>query len=518
MRLNPAKCAYRVQSEKVLGFIVSERGIEASPNKIKAILNMKPPKNLNETQRLAGRVASLRRFISRSTYKCLPFFQVLWKVHPWNEQCDEAFKKLKVYLASPPLLKQPEQGDVLYAYLAVSLNAVSTVLVKEGEAAQHRVYYVSRALKGAEARYPQIELLAFALVTVAKKLQPYFQAHTVRVLMETPLAKVLKKWDSTGRLIGWSIELSKFDLEYEPRKAFRGQSLANFVAEFSKFPQEETIEPSEKSWVLFIDGSSCREGGGLGVHLLSTNGKGRHYMATLAFKVTNNEALIAGLFVAAQMGVKEIEARSDSQVVVNQVLGLYATKEWGSKIMEYLEEGKLPEIKDEARRVKKKVTRFQLIDGVLYKRGFSTPLLRCISTQEAQYVLAEIHEGICGNHSGRRTLARKVVRAGYYWPNALKDAREFSKKCVKCQTFKIPQSLITDNGRQFNSDHYKEWCAELKIKAKYSSPGHPQANGQAEPTNKALLSILKKKVAETKGEWQTSCQVYFGRTELQQKL
>ncbi|XP_042983213.1 uncharacterized protein LOC122312621 [Carya illinoinensis] len=81
-----------------------------------------------------------------------------------------------------------------------------------------------------------------------------------------------------------------------------------------------------------------------------------------------------------------------------------------------------------------------------------------------------------------------------------KTVTKFLWKNVICG-FKILQSIITDNGRQLDSDHYKEWCAELRIKAKYSSSGHPQANGQVEATNKALISILKKKVAEKKGDW-----------------
>lgn len=126
-----------------MGYIVSERGIEDFPEKIAAILNMKLPKNLNETQQLAGRVVALGRFIARSTEKCLPFFQVLCKTHPWNEECEKAFDKLQQHLANLPLLRQPQKGDVLHAYLAVSPNAVSAILVKEEWTAQHLVYYTS---------------------------------------------------------------------------------------------------------------------------------------------------------------------------------------------------------------------------------------------------------------------------------------------------------------------------------------------------------------------------------------
>ncbi|XP_042950141.1 uncharacterized protein LOC122282257 [Carya illinoinensis] len=108
------------------------------------------------------------------------------------------------------------------AYSAISLHDVSTVLVKEEGITQNPMYYVSRALRRAEARYPWMEMLTFALVTATRKLCSYFQAHTVRVLTEAPLAKTLRKPDSKGRLIGWVIELSEFNLEFEPRKIVKG--------------------------------------------------------------------------------------------------------------------------------------------------------------------------------------------------------------------------------------------------------------------------------------------------------
>lgn len=92
MKLNPAKCAFEVDSGKFFCSIVSERAIEASAEKISVILDMQPPQNTNEIQRLAARVAALNRFVSRSTDKCLPFFRVLRKVHSWNEKCDKALR------------------------------------------------------------------------------------------------------------------------------------------------------------------------------------------------------------------------------------------------------------------------------------------------------------------------------------------------------------------------------------------------------------------------------------------
>ena len=103
--------------------------------------------------------------------------------------------------------------------------------------------------------------------------------------------------------------------------------------------------------------------------------------------------------------------------------------------MNYLKDGKLPEDRVEARKIRIKSARYTLLEDVLYKRGFIAPYLRCLIEKEADYVMREIHEGICGNHSGGRALAHKMIRQGYYWPTMHSDAMEFTKKCDKCQRF-----------------------------------------------------------------------------------
>ena len=87
MKLNPSKCAFGVSSGKFLGFLVSHRGIEANPDKIQAILDMKPPQNVKEVQSLTKRVVALNRFVFKATDKCLPFFRVLKKAFKWTDDC-----------------------------------------------------------------------------------------------------------------------------------------------------------------------------------------------------------------------------------------------------------------------------------------------------------------------------------------------------------------------------------------------------------------------------------------------
>ena len=200
MKLNLGKCAFGVTAGKFLGFMVSQRGIEANPDKIRAIMEMKPPRNVKEVQSLNGKVAALNRFVLRATDKCLPFFRTLKKSFEWTDECQQAFEELKAYLSAPPLLSPSQPGEELFLYLAVSPAVVSATLIREEEKVQKPVYYTSRVLRGAEERYPPMEKLAFALVMTACKLKPYFQAHTIVVLTDRPLRRAMSNPDAAGRL------------------------------------------------------------------------------------------------------------------------------------------------------------------------------------------------------------------------------------------------------------------------------------------------------------------------------
>ena len=137
-------------------------------------MELEPPRTVKAVQSLNGKVAALNRFVSKATDKCLPFFYVLRKSFEWTDECQKAFEDLKKYLSSPPLLNPSRPGEELYFYIAVSQAAVSESLVREEEGSQRPVYFISKAFRRAEERYPRMEKLAFALVTVARKLKPYF--------------------------------------------------------------------------------------------------------------------------------------------------------------------------------------------------------------------------------------------------------------------------------------------------------------------------------------------------------
>ena len=130
-----------------------------------------------------------------------------------------------------------------------------------------------------------------------------------------------------------------------------------------------------------------------------------------------------------------------------QMQEINVEENWTTPLIAYLRSGILPDGKDAARKLKVQASRFVLIRDVLYKRGFSRPYLRCLSHDEVDYVMKEVHEGICGNHSGAQSLVHKLIRAGYYWPTMLKDAQAYINACDKCQRFsnliRLPSKELT---------------------------------------------------------------------------
>ena len=186
-----------------------------------------------------------------------------------------------------------------------------------------------------------MEKLILELVTAARKLRPYFQAHTIEVPTEYPMKQVLHKPETSGRLMKWAIELSEFDIRYKLKISIKGQVLANFVMEFT------SAEPAKNAqtmtdlliWTLSVDGASNAQGSGAGLILTSPEGIDIEYALRFGFQASNNEAeyeaVIAGLNLAHSLEVDQLEVCSDSQLVVRQIEDTYEAK--SGRIILYLQ-------------------------------------------------------------------------------------------------------------------------------------------------------------------------------------
>lgn len=133
MRLNPAKCAFRVSSGQFLGHIISKRGIKANPTQMESLLGLETPKSVREVQRLTGKIVALSKFISRMSDGCEPFFRCIKKstTSLWGAEQEQEFSELKKYFSSPPILSTLFPKEELFMYLEVSDVAVSALLFCE---------------------------------------------------------------------------------------------------------------------------------------------------------------------------------------------------------------------------------------------------------------------------------------------------------------------------------------------------------------------------------------------------
>jgi hypothetical protein len=163
VKLNPEKCVFGVPRGMLLGFIVSERGIEANLEKITGITNMGPIKDLKGVQRVMGCLAALSRFISRLGETGLPLYHLLRNAErfTWTPEAEEALGNLKALLTNAPILVPPAEGEALLVYVAATTQVVSVVIVverQEGHALliQRSVYFISEVLSETKIRYPQI--------------------------------------------------------------------------------------------------------------------------------------------------------------------------------------------------------------------------------------------------------------------------------------------------------------------------------------------------------------------------
>jgi hypothetical protein len=307
---------------KFLGYLVSTKGIEANPSKIEAILRMEPPSTKKGAQRLAGRLASLNRFISRSAERNLPFFKILKsaEVFHWGPAQQKAFEELKQYLIDLTTLIPPTPGAPLLLYVAASHSAVSAAMVQEkldGQAKmQAPVYFVSEVLSPSKKNYIELEKVLYVVLIASRKLRHYFQAYHIIVPSSQPVKDIMRNREATGRIGKWAAELNEFTIDYVHRSSIQFQELADFIADWRPGAQEEETNKDVEAWTVFCDGSWGTFSARAAIVLVAPSKVRTCYAAKLDFSCTNNiaeyEALLLGLPKLRAMGIRRAIMKTDS--------------------------------------------------------------------------------------------------------------------------------------------------------------------------------------------------------------
>nr|GEX81499.1 putative reverse transcriptase domain, ribonuclease H-like domain protein [Tanacetum cinerariifolium]GEX97607.1 putative reverse transcriptase domain, ribonuclease H-like domain protein [Tanacetum cinerariifolium]GEX98461.1 putative reverse transcriptase domain, ribonuclease H-like domain protein [Tanacetum cinerariifolium] len=232
----------------------------------------------------------------------------------------------------------PMAGKTLIMYLATLRESINAALFAKRSEGQIPIYFVSRVLQGPKLNYPTLENLILALVHAARRLRRYLQAHTIMVLIGTPIKQALTGPKKTGRVAKWAIEFGKHDIVFLKRD--ERETPADFLLEIPFDDSEKRVKEKEVSylsneWKLYTNGASSSDGAGSGLMLIDPTGKEYTYSLSFEFETTNYEAkyeaLLARLRIAHEMEITKVAIFLDLQLVVNQIKGTYAVKQLSIK-------------------------------------------------------------------------------------------------------------------------------------------------------------------------------------------
>ncbi|GKV27721.1 hypothetical protein SLEP1_g36857 [Rubroshorea leprosula] len=326
-----------------------------------------------------------------------------------------------------------------------------------------------------------------------------------------------------------------------------------------------SVSPEPNDWTLYVDGASNSKGSGAGALLLGPDGYRSEHALKFNFDATNNmaeyEALLLGLQLALELKISAIQVYNDSQLVVNQINSIcevvdlvmvkYVTlvaelkckfqksvfvevldapsfmkprvmeistdsdmPSWTDSIISFLRDGVILEDKQKAMKLRKKASRYTLVVGVLYKRSFSLPLLRCLNPYEAEYAFKDVYESVCGSHvgpfmKGVGGVTHLIVGVDYFtkWVEAQalssltsRKVEDFVFSSIICR-YEILNQIIADNGTQVNCSSFRDFCSSYGIKLQFTSVYHLESNGMVESVNKCILEGIKPRLEQHKAKW-----------------
>ncbi|XP_021971279.1 uncharacterized protein LOC110866441 [Helianthus annuus] len=404
---------------------------------------------------------------------------------------------MKDYIYKLPTLATPVPGEDLLLYLSASKATISAVMMVEREEKQIPIYFISRTLKGSEERYMPLEKLTLPLVIASRRLRRYFQAHKITLLTDQPLQKARTATkgqlladflaevpeEEENELLKWK-SLEEEEKKKEDEVVWKlftdGASSEEGSGAGITLISPEGVELTYVIRLDFENTNNTAEYEALLAGLrLARKMRARHVEANTdsqlvvkqyhgeyqtkdssmaqyvnrvkklaktfkTFKLEyiprgrnrKSDALSKLASVAFDHLAREVkvEVLTSPSITMEEVATVDNDEEtWMTLIIRFLKDGKLPEGDWAARKMRVKALQYELIDRELYRRSYLGPSLKCVDNEEAKYVVREINEGICGMHSGPRTVVAKAMNAGFYWPRMYETASEDVKKCDNCQ-------------------------------------------------------------------------------------
>uniref|UniRef100_A0A2N9I5E6 Uncharacterized protein n=1 Tax=Fagus sylvatica TaxID=28930 RepID=A0A2N9I5E6_FAGSY len=550
LRLNPNKCAFGVTSGKLLGFIVSGRGIEIDPAKVQAIRSMPAPKTEKEIRSFLGRINYIARFIAQLTATCEPLFKLLRKdvKIKWTEDCQKAFDKIKEYLLNPPILVPPTPGRPLILYLTVQEASMGCMLGQQDETGkkEQAIYYLSKKFTEPETRYLLVEK---DVLRTGLGLQ---EAETVHALLH--------------HLVG---------IPDGPN-----QAIADYLADYpseqlelmdSEFPDEDVMtveEDNQGRWKLYFDGAANAVGSGIGAVLVSPKGQQTPIAVKLGFDCTNNMteltengklgipsssriqryisrlipkfkyvtftytprahnhfadalATLASLIKLVEgddVRPLRIETRDIPAycVCIEECMNVEAEiddKPWYYDIKRFIQDREYPSRATENEKKYIRRMAFQHVQTChkcqMYQNSKNAPP-QYLHTMASPWPFSAWGMDVIGAITPKASNGHEfiLVAIDYFtkWVEAcsFKNVTQvavtrFVKNNIICR-YGMPEMLITDNASNLNNRMMDQLCQQFKIQHHNSAPYRPKMNGAVEAANKNVKKILSK-MTETYKDW-----------------
>ena len=517
--LNSEKCTFGVPYGKLLGHIVSAKGIATDPDKVRRIADLPRPVTVTGVRGFVGHVSYYRRYIEFFARICQPLTNLLKKptedTEPvWTHECTVAFETLKQKLLTSPILIPPDWNKMFHVYVDASDVAIGSVLSqKDDKGFDHPIYYSSRQLNPAERNYTVTEREALGMIYSVQKFRHYLLGYAFVFHVDHDALKyMVNKPQLSGRIARWVLLLQEFTFTIEVRPG-KKHANADHLSRLTTELGTEAIPDALPDAHLFAVEVVSQEYAVL-----------IQYLTTQSFPITFTE-----------------------------------------KMKQNLIEKSIP---------------YTMIEDVLYKKGKDGLLRRCIFQSEVQMILDGCHKDCCGGHFAGDSTTRKALTSGYWWPNLFKDAHRYTRHCDPCQRvgrptsssamplvpilaqapfekwgidfvgpiapasrngqkryilvateyvtkwaeasavrsdnastvakflyeniitrFGCPKELVSDRGTHFINSTIQALTDKYEIKHRKTTPYHPRANGQTEKTNGILCKILTKTIMGTGTDW-----------------
>ncbi|XP_048622882.1 uncharacterized protein LOC106394129 [Brassica napus] len=528
--LNWEKCHFMVKEGIVLGHKVSEKGIEVDKAKIDVMVGLAPPRTVKDIRSFLGHAGFYRRFIMDFSKIARPLTRLLCKeaAFHFDGECMEAFKNLKNALISAPIVQPPDWDLPFEIMCDASDFAVGAVLGQKRDKKSHVIYYASRTLDEAQAKYSTTEKELLAIVFAFEKFRSYLVGSKVTVYTDhAALRHLLAKKDAKPRLLRWILLLQEFDLEIKDRPG-----VENGVADHLSRLKVECGIP--------IDDRLPEE---------------------------------------QMMAIHAVVAVCETGKKLEEVKAADEKGPWYADIVNYLASGKEPLNLEGYAKKKfyKDVKRYYWDEPYLYILCRDQLYRRAVAEEEIDGILTHCHGSSYGGHFATFKTVAKVLQAGFWWPHMFKDTQDFVSRCDSCQRrgnitkrnempqnpilevevfdvwgidfmgpfpssysnkyilvavdyvskwveaiasptndakvvlkmfksiifprFGIPRVVISDGGSHFINKLFANLLKKNGVKHKVATPYHPQTSGQVEISNREIKSILEKIVGVTRKDW-----------------